>query len=176
MLKNLEGISATKIDADSIRLGKDIKPILDKGIAATAAGDSGALNIWKDDDGWIRCEAMRFRNPIDKKIFDNMEDVEKWADKWLPDIGVFPYEDIEIMTTEEREAKSAQWRTDNLGKNVGLSNVSDCADLKHELEVTDKLLNERQRVLDAIPECPSHGKCVPHAIEWIEEMKTKHCC
>ena len=49
-----------------------------------------------------------------------------------------------------------------------------CADLKHELEVTDKLLNERQRVLDAIPECQSHGKCVPHAIEWIEEMKAKH--
>ena len=27
------------------------------------------------------------------------------------------------MTTEERESKSAQWRTDNLGKNVGLANV-----------------------------------------------------
>lgn len=56
------------------------------------------------------------------------------------------------------------------------STVSNCADLKQELEVTDKLLNERQRVLDAIPECKSHGKCVPHAIEWIEEMKAKHCC
>lgn len=57
-----------------------------------------------------------------------------------------------------------------------IHDVSNCADLKHELEVTDKLLNERQRVLDAIPECQSHGKCVPHAIEWIEEMKAKHCC
>ena len=27
------------------------------------------------------------------------------------------------MTTEERESKSAQWRTDNLGKNVCLANV-----------------------------------------------------
>lgn len=59
---------------------------------------------------------------------------------------------------------------------LDLFSVSNCADLKHELEVTDKLLEERQRVLDAIPECPSHGKCVPHAIEWIEEMKAKHCC
>ncbi len=56
-------------------------------------------------------------------------------------------------------------------KNLAIHDVSNCADLKHELEVTDKLLNERQRVLDAIPECQSHGKCVPHAIEWIEEMK-----
>jgi hypothetical protein len=93
MLKNLEGISATEIDADFIRTGREVKSILDKGIAATAAGDSGALNIWKDDDGWIRCEAMRWMKPVDKKIFDSIEDVEKWADKWLPDIGVFPYED-----------------------------------------------------------------------------------
>jgi len=45
---------------------------------------------------------------------------------------------------------------------------------KEELKVTDLLLEERQRVLDAIPECPSHGSCVPHAIEWIEEMKNKN--
>ena len=63
-----------------------------------------------------------------------------------------------------------------LVKKLAIHDVSNCADLKHELEVTDKLLNERQRVLDAIPECQSHGKCVPHAIEWIEEMKAKHCC
>ena len=50
-------------------------------------------------------------------------------------------------------------------------NEKEMIDLKHELEVTDKLLEEIQRVLDAIPECPSHGKCVPHALEWIEEMK-----
>lgn len=37
--------------------------------------------------------------------------------------------------------------------------------------VTEKLLEERQRVLDAIPECPVHGKCVPHALEWIEKAK-----
>ena len=61
-------------------------------------------------------------------------------------------------------------------KNLAIHDVSNYADLKHELEITDKLLEERQRVLDAIPECKVHGSCVPHAIEWIEEMKTKHCC
>ena len=61
-------------------------------------------------------------------------------------------------------------------KKLHIAGVSNCADLEQELEVTEKLLEERQRVLDAIPECPSHGKCVPHAIEWIEEMKAKHCC
>lgn len=38
------------------------------------------------------------------------------------------------------------------------------------LNVNEKLLAERQRVLDLIPDCPKHGgNCVPHAIEWIKE-------
>ena len=42
----------------------------------------------------------------------------------------------------------------------------------NELYVTEQLLEERQRVLDAIPECPAHGRnCVPHAIDWINKMK-----
>lgn len=42
--------------------------------------------------------------------------------------------------------------------------------LQKELDVTNQLLNERQKVLDAIPECPDHGSCVPHAIKWINDM------
>ena len=45
------------------------------------------------------------------------------------------------------------------------------ANCEKELAVTEDLLKERQRVLDAIPDCEIHGSCVPHAIEWIEEMK-----
>lgn len=45
------------------------------------------------------------------------------------------------------------------------------AGLAKELAVTEVLLEERQRVLDAIPECPVHGSCVPHALEWIKEAK-----
>ncbi len=65
-----------------------------------------------------------------------------------------------------------------MDKNTVLLSVEDyneLRDFKNELEVIEKLLNERQRVLDAIPECEIHGSCVPHAIEWIEEMKAKHC-
>ena len=43
---------------------------------------------------------------------------------------------------------------------------------EQELAVTDYLLNERQRVLDAVPECPTHGRgCVPHALDWIVSTK-----
>ena len=43
--------------------------------------------------------------------------------------------------------------------------------LEKELKVTDELLDSRQIVINAIPECKSHGSCLPHAIEWIEEAK-----
>lgn len=41
-----------------------------------------------------------------------------------------------------------------------------------EIAVADKLIEERNRVLDAIP-CAEHGRCVPHAIEWAERMRVE---
>lgn len=45
-------------------------------------------------------------------------------------------------------------------------------ELKAELEVSDKLLEDREALLEAIPKCVAHGKCLPHALEWIEQVKT----
>ncbi len=43
---------------------------------------------------------------------------------------------------------------------------------KNDLGVTESLLEQRQRVLDEVPECPIHGgNCVPHAVEWIKAKK-----
>lgn len=45
--------------------------------------------------------------------------------------------------------------------------------LKKELALTDKLLQEQYRIMEAIPACPVHGnKCIPHAVEWINIVKT----
>lgn len=39
---------------------------------------------------------------------------------------------------------------------------------EEELRITNALLEQRERVLNAIPECPMHGPdCVPHAVEWV---------
>lgn len=47
------------------------------------------------------------------------------------------------------------------------------AELESELTVTNKLLADRDRLLKAIPSCVAHGdQCVPHAIEWVEQVKT----
>ena len=42
-------------------------------------------------------------------------------------------------------------------------------EIVQRLNVNERLLYERQKVLDAIPECEQHGRnCVPHALEWIK--------
>lgn len=41
--------------------------------------------------------------------------------------------------------------------------------IEEELKTTDKLLEDRLKILEAIPACVAHGgQCVPHAMEWIE--------
>ena len=46
-------------------------------------------------------------------------------------------------------------------------------DLERELKVTEDILKYREQLLDAIPECDIHGKCVSYALDWIEDMKKK---
>lgn len=50
--------------------------------------------------------------------------------------------------------------------------ISTIERLEKELKITDEILADRQKVLDSIPECNLHGKCVPHALEWINQVKS----
>lgn len=41
-------------------------------------------------------------------------------------------------------------------------------DLEEEVAISDKLLAQQYRLMDAIPACEVHGnRCLPHAIEWV---------
>lgn len=42
--------------------------------------------------------------------------------------------------------------------------------MRHEIRISDQLIAERDRILDALP-CPIHGRCVPFVLEWIERKK-----
>lgn len=81
-LQNLEGVKAEFVDCENINKGSDIKAILAKGLAATTADSNGAINIWKDDGGNIRCDIMRYCISQDKQIFTKMSDVTKWYSIW----------------------------------------------------------------------------------------------
>lgn len=43
---------------------------------------------------------------------------------------------------------------------------------KREIATDDRLLADRDRLLDAIPPCQSHGnRCIPHAVAWVKMAK-----
>jgi len=85
-LEKLDGRSGDNIPALFFKKPSDIKNILDNGYAATSADGGGAINIWMDDDDNIRCESMRYLVSLEKKTYDNIEDVKIWAKKWLTKI------------------------------------------------------------------------------------------
>jgi len=44
---------------------------------------------------------------------------------------------------------------------------------EEEIKIDNNLLSDKNRLLHSIPECPVHGtECIPHAIEWINRVKT----
>lgn len=76
---------------------------------------------------------------------------------------------------QETDTQDGWWET-SVSAKFGAKKLKQVLDVVSELEkeikVTDDLLADRQRLLDAIPECEVHGKCIPHALEWIEKMKS----
>src|SRR3954467_3490400 len=48
-------------------------------------------------------------------------------------------------------------------------------ELVEEVRISDRLLDDRNRLLKLIPPCPEHGdECIPHAIDWVMDMKAQH--
>ena len=62
----------------------------------------------------------------------------------------------------------------------GIKKVS-CVQVPHEdyqslvrsLVLTEQRNQELEKLLDAIPQCLPHGRCIPHALGWIKEAKEK---
>lgn len=48
--------------------------ILRRGLAATAASDNGAINLWYDDGGNLRGQRMRFMVSQDLRTFKNQKE------------------------------------------------------------------------------------------------------
>lgn len=78
-LKGLPGIKEASREAERIDKPADIEKILERGLAGTTAGDDGAINVWKDDEGNVRCERHRFLAVVDAQTFTKMKDAIKWT-------------------------------------------------------------------------------------------------
>ena len=85
-LKDLFGVKAKSVDAVFFKRAAKIETILSNNMAATAADYNGALNIWKDDEGKIRCEAFAHYKAVDNNMYSSIPPAIKWAKKWLKKI------------------------------------------------------------------------------------------
>lgn len=53
----------------------------------TAANDDGAFNIWRDDEGYLRCQSFRYLVTQDTQKFKKVKDVLDWSKIWFKKIG-----------------------------------------------------------------------------------------
>lgn len=60
--------------------------ILRKRIAATAASDNGAINVWDDKFGMWRCERQRYMARQSAGSFKTLKEVVAWLKVELPKI------------------------------------------------------------------------------------------
>lgn len=81
----LVGLPDTKgvIEADGVSSFAAVLRALRAGHAATTAGDDGAINIWRDDNGKLRGEVMRFMITQDSQTFNNQALIAPWFRKWF---------------------------------------------------------------------------------------------
>jgi len=74
---------------------------------------------------------------------------------------------------EKLKAATLEWGGEPYDEAVGPSVdallAASRASLEEEIKVTEHLAAMYKSVLDEIPECPAHGSCVPHAIDWIRK-------
>lgn len=84
----LSGLPGTARDVDAVNVstptGASRWPF--KGRAVTAAGSTGALNVWRDDQGAIRCEFMRNMVTLDSATFDTITKAKRWMRRWWPQL------------------------------------------------------------------------------------------
>ena len=76
---------------------------------------------------------------------------------WNPDFGLTdPQKDFSMQA----------------GPAVVLALIEEIERLTEEVKLDDKIIAERNRLLDTIPQCAAHGQCVPYAIQWVKDAQT----
>jgi len=56
--------------------------------AVTAAGSTGALNVWRDDQRRLRSEFMRFMVTLDRAEHADLASLRVWLERWWPQLNV----------------------------------------------------------------------------------------
>lgn len=86
MLIGLEGVKG-KIETECASSVSKMIQIFRNYGAATAAGDDGAICIWRDDRGILRGDLQRYMITMDKQEFATIKAMHEWVRTTWPKIG-----------------------------------------------------------------------------------------
>lgn len=86
ILAGLPGTDGGPRDAEMFSSASAALKILRKGLAATTAGDNGAINVYRDDSNKYRCEMMRHMVSMDAQQFTTQAEVREWLRQWMLEI------------------------------------------------------------------------------------------
>jgi hypothetical protein len=73
---------------------RQAEALLRRGLAATAAGPDGAINIWRDSEGKLRGHLMDYREVLEEKTFKSPSEAGLLCGRWLAAIGLKGSNDV----------------------------------------------------------------------------------
>lgn len=85
-LTDLPGTDGKPREAHSFKRPAEALSRLHAGMAATTAGDRGAINVWRDDEGKTRVEVMRHYCKIAEMSGVADVQIRAFLRKWLREI------------------------------------------------------------------------------------------
>lgn len=83
-LVDVPGVSGGEVKAYAAKSPNDALFFITDSKAVTAAGDNGALNVWRDDSGQWRCEFHRRLCTINSITTKSVRRVMAWMREWWP--------------------------------------------------------------------------------------------
>ncbi len=78
------GVKGGRLKGPMVRTVTDFRHAMVSNRAVSAAGDHGAVMVWKDDHGRWCCRFMRYQRAINDAAFYSKEGVFRWLRTWLP--------------------------------------------------------------------------------------------
>ena len=83
------GLPNTKGERECLFFGSFTQAmrIIRSGYIATTAGDNGAMNAWRDDDGVLRAYFCRRMITIEDRTFKTVKEFRGWMKIWLPKLA-----------------------------------------------------------------------------------------
>lgn len=83
-LSGLKGLSRSVIVNEYPHSVTRAIAIMKRDGASTAAGDDGAINVWRDDSGKYRAEFMRWMSVKGSIEVSTLKELRAWLHEWWP--------------------------------------------------------------------------------------------